>query len=237
MRNFTQRSFVDANINLAENVNEELKGCSDILNGQLDHHNLPLVSFTDTHIEDQEYLEGGVSDQVGAYTDGSRGPFNGYYLSKLPNAVTFSFEDGEIVSGWNQLVNLTGATNPIVEMLLDFYATEGMLKGSLVLTGEKLTDHFTTPTEPPSVIEVGHQSYWEVAVFANGVMIARSGAIPPGVYTIDLPFSTPIGNERVTIEAKFAVYNTPPIDALGYIWEYRNLSFLYGALWCRNARR
>ena len=236
MRNFTQRAFVDANINLAENINEELKGSSEILNGQLDHHNLPLISFNDTHIADQEYLEGGVSDQVGPYTDGSRGPFNGYYLSKLPSAVTFSFEDGEIVSGWNPLVNLTGASNPIVYMLLDFQATEGMIKGSLVLTGEKLTDNITKGEEP-ATIEVGHQSYWQVGVFCNGVLIAQSGAIPPGVYTIDLPFSTPIGNQQATIEAKFAVYNTPPIEADDFIWQYRNISFLYGALWARNARR
>lgn len=211
MRAYTVKAFVEGNLNSAENVNQEMRNAIEPLNNQLDGHNLPLRTIVEKHLKDAT-----------AYsynqTTGSVGPINSYYrVGPRQTEIEYNGAVGDVSQGWNTIES---------DFRLEFEAREGMLKGSAVICGRKYaTDHGAS--------EQGADSSWELAVFANSVMIATSGAIPTGTYTIDLPFSCAVGTEFITIEAKWRINNVE-VDT---IWDHPNFKILDRCIWVRNQSR
>jgi hypothetical protein len=216
MRTYTVRAFKDGNINAADNVVQELRNAIEPLNNQLDGHNLPLKTISEQHLTDCVAF---------AYnqTVGTIGPVRSHYrVGPRQSDLTFSASSGNIFQGWNTIES---------DFRLEFEAREGMIKGAAVICGRKYATFFTSGGLS---VEKGTQGAWELAVFANGVMIAISGLIPAGTFTIDLPFSAPVGSEFVTIEAKWRLWNSEfDNDA----WTYPDFHILDRFVWAVNQCR
>lgn len=211
MRNYTTKAFVEGNINAADNINQELRNVIEPLNNQLDGHSLPLRSFVEIHLKDTTLYSYNA-------TVGTIGPVNSYYrIDPRQDELEYIATDGDVAQGWNNIE---------ADFKLEFEAREGMLKGSAVICGSKMA------TDDAS-LEEGHESSWELSVFANGVLIATSGAIPAGLYTIDLPFSCAVGTEFVTIEPKWRINNA----RLDLGWEHPNFKIIDRMMWTRNQSR
>ena len=101
-----------------------------------------------------------------------------------------------------------------------------MVKGSAIVCGSKLAT-----ISGPS--EVGTEAAWEIAVFANDVMVAQSGFIPVGLYTVDLPYAFPVGNEFVTIDVRWKQFNA----RMNSTWTYPDMQIRNRTQWCVNTYR
>ena len=211
MRSYTRKSNVQGNLLLATNQNQEMKGIAEPLNGSLDMHNLPLNTVN----ESKMVVPTAYSYNV---TTGAIGPTKSYYkIAPRTSTVTYASASGEIFQGWNIIES---------DWLLEFTAVEGMVKGSAVVCGYK-------PATISAGVEVGTESAWEIAVFANDVMVAQSGYIPVGLYTIDLPYAFPCGNEFITIDVRWKQFNTQ----MNATWTYPDFSIRHRHQWACNIKR
>ena len=211
MRTYTRASNLDGNLLLAENQNQETKGVLEPLSGSLDMNNLPLNTVNEAKM---------VNPVLYTYnaTTGSIMPTRAYYKIEPRMApLTFQTATGNIFQGWNIIET---------DWLLEFTAVEGMIKGSAVVCGYK-------PALVSGGAEVGTESALEIAVFDNDVMVAQSGFIPVGLYTIDLPYAFPVGNEFVTIEVRWKQFNTQ----MNATWSYPDFQITFRHQWCMNLYR
>tara|TARA_R110000868_G_scaffold132412_1_gene343467 strand:+ start:2670 stop:3305 length:636 start_codon:yes stop_codon:yes gene_type:complete len=211
LRNYTQASNISGNLLLAENQNQEIKGIVEPLNGSLDMNQLPLLAIDQTKV---------AVPTAYSYnqTTGMRGPLKAYYkIAPRTSTLTFAQASGNIFQGWNIIES---------DWLLEFQAKEGMIKGSAIVCGSKLATI-------SGGAEVGTESAWEIAVFANDVMIAQSGYVPVGLYTLDLPYAFPVGNEFITIDVRWRQYNT----AMNSTWTYPDMQIRHRHQWCVNIYR
>ena len=212
MRTYTESATRPGNIIEADTLNREMAAFSSQLNGKLDAPTIPLEAITAAHLVEP-------SDTTSGITTGVVGASSAFYRTETrTSTITYDATDGTIVSGWNEVE---------VDFLLQFTAKAGMVLGSLVLCGQKMA------TDAASV-EVGADAVWELRLLSNSQVIAQSGYIPVGTYTIDLPFCFPCGNESITIKAQIRQLNYIE-PSLG--WTHPELSVKDRMIWCRNAYR
>lgn len=218
MRTYTTKAFKSGNINASDNLVIEQRNAIEPLNNQLDGHNLPLKAVSETHLVDC------VSYSYNQ-TTGTKGPVRSHYkVGPRQSDLTFSAGSGNIFQGWNTIES---------DFKLEIEAREGMVKGAAVICVTKYATFFTDLVSGLST-EKGTNGAWELAVFANDVMVALSGLIPAGTFTIDLPFSAPVGSEFVTIEAKWRLWNSEfDNDA----WSYPDMHIKDRFIWCVNQCR
>lgn len=216
MRRYTENPFISNQINTADGFNDDLRPIVEALNGGLDMHNLPLAEIGESHIEDTVVTT--TSDLRSAV-----GAFNNYHrLATRTSTLTFDPTVTNTFSAWN---DIEGDFN------LTFQAVEGMILGSVVVTGNKMA---TQLIRDGFNIEVGTAAAWDIRVLCNDIEIAYSGYIPAGIYTLDLPFSTPIGNQGVIIKAQYRLINFIDSDN---DWDYPSFKITTRHMWARNCFR
>ena len=212
MRTYTERAIRPGNIIKADNINKETAILSEQLNGRVGSQSVPLASI------DTNHLEVPVATTT-SITSSTSGASCGYHRTETRiDTITYDATNGTIVSGWNDIES---------DFLLDFTAKAGMVIGSSMVCGTKFaTDVAGT--------EVGADSVWEVRVLANSLVVAQSGYIPVGTYTVDLPFCFPVGSEAMTIKMQFRILNfiEPSLS-----WTHPELSISSRLIWLRNVYR
>ena len=191
----------------ASQFNDEANASAQQINGNLDQNNMPMNSvtaakFADPVIEDNVY---------GDWTTSTYMPTQSYHVSTHvvdnetvepsvlgPNTIYLSdWTVDEWRPFWNSM-DLGG------DETLIFRAKEGMLYGGLTMSLERRTAYnIIMDNGVPSYFTQGEDVTSEIGIFVNGVLVARTGEMFAGAYTIDLPFSSPIGTELVTIEVKW----------------------------------
>tara|TARA_R110000868_G_scaffold146606_1_gene367443 strand:- start:1490 stop:2131 length:642 start_codon:yes stop_codon:yes gene_type:complete len=211
-RTYTEKQIVSGTIANASDLNRELGTFTDILNGRLDGHSLPLAAIGSTDLA--AHTETTIS-----ITTSVQGAVSGFHRTETRTTpITYDATDGTIKMNWNDIE---------ADFLLEFEAKAGMVIGSAIVCGQKWATDAVG-------IEVGADAVWEIRILGNGRVIAQSGYIPVGTYTIDLPYCFPCGSEYITIKVQWRVLNTIE-PSLG--WTHPELTIKDRMAWARNQYR
>lgn len=228
-RTYTQRTIVDGNINLSDNINFELDGALQEFNGKLDANQMPLLSVGSAKLRDSIIYSA-------SPVDGSQGPCNAYYISEDSSILSpweWDYTAGEWEVGWNPFYNkmTSGAGSQ-----LTFPAKEGIIKGSVVCDVERRTYKRVIPGDTPVTTEWSTDNWIEIGVFVNDRLVAQTGKQYTRRFTYDLPFASYVGNEEVTVDIRWRAVDVPvPITNTGYVPQP---FYVHGSLiWARNQYR
>lgn len=234
-----------ADIILAEPQNDEINQAVGELNGGLDQHNMPLDSVSRTK------LQPGVKTTVAgppAYTS-TVWPSQAYHIAESSAAAgSIAIENWQM--GWNKFE--LGAGNDKNGFVLDFQATEGMLKGEACIDFEHRQSYFLFKYQLGGVgaFQVGtkikDEHVGELGVFVNDVLVGRTGPlwIACGRHSYAIPFSTPIGSVPCHIDVRWLVdfKNLKQTFTVGTNYEIGvnqvyPVQFHHRTLWVRNQFR
>ena len=224
-RTYTKSTIQEEDINRADKLNKELDGSYREINGRFDQHNMPLRTVTDAILVDRTVTT--VSETTGAH-----GPINSYFISSnSPVAGPWEWDigAGEWKIGWNDFADKMGVNGAEI----NFDAKEGMIKGWATFDIERRGARGTVDGTPTPY---GYVNWFEVGVFVNGVLTARTGKIYPRRLTFDLPFSLPVGNEVIKVELKWrGIEERPGPGAVGY--DAVPFTVHNSVICCRNQKR
>lgn len=206
-RTWTTKAFIGSDQFKASDFSSEANAEAQQVNGKLGQNNLPLDSVVGDKLVD------GIV-QTNAYGDNTKSsylPTQSYHVNTFISAnetteadVVGAPEDYNTnwsVNSWDPFWNSFETENST----LKFVSREGMIYGDVNLSGERRIGrvHYTPAEGPGATVFVGHGGWWRIGVFVNGVLVADTGEIQVGGYSIDLPFSTPIGSEYCEVEVKW----------------------------------
>jgi len=214
-RIYTEAAYLPDNLLLADTYNKPLQTAIEQLNGQLDGHNLPLQSFYELHV---------VSPVVTTTTfTKTTGAFNDFYTIIPTSSPAFDI-DGMTGEGsvWKSIDQFVIGTNLVA----------GSINGSACLTIERVTA-MNGPGGGGAYTEFGKESTYEVGVFLNDVLIAETGEIGTGIYTVDLPFASEVASKYYVVSVRVKANNRPTSainDHVPLVVDSRHL-------WFRNQKR
>lgn len=195
----------------AKHYNEEANGVLQQFNGQLDQNNMPINSVGPTHLVDPTVK----SNEFGVQTKSSYMPTQSYHESTwvIPNDTGTVAEAMPTPAGTYNVNWLTDPWSPFWNQFdysvvthgsrLRFNAKEGMIIGGVTINVETRLGKTRYITDPNFEVQSGGDLTCEIGIFVNGVLCGRSGQITVGAYTLDIPFSTPIGNEFTEVVVKW----------------------------------
>jgi len=228
-RTWTTKAFVGADQFKATDFSSEANAQAQQVNGKLDQHNLPLDS-----VDNNKFLDGIVQTNVyGDNTKSSYLPTQSYHVNSFVPAnevtetdVIGSPEDYQTqwtTDSWDPFWNSFETVNST----LKFISKEGMIYGDVNLSGERRIGRVKYFPEEGAALTVfaGRSGWWRIGVFVNGVLVADTGEIQVGAYSIDLPFSSPIGSEYCEVEVKWMANQDMYLDIGTWVSDYVNEDF------------
>jgi len=227
-RTYSKALIENLNTTKALEFNQDMQGSLQEFNGKLDANQMPLYGVKAADLE-------GLDLYASTYVDGGQGPVNRYYITSKEATVHWSYSAGEWEVGWTPIADKYGEDGSY----MDVPCGEGYLKGSAIVDIERQTSYYKTPdieNDDFISIEWNISAWYEIGVFVNDVLVARSGKLSAKRFTFDLPFSSYVGNESAVIEVKWrAIEIPPPIGALQYVPP--DVTVYNSTLWVRNQRR
>lgn len=210
-RIYTEAAYKADNLLLADAYNKELQTAIEQLNGQLDGHNLPLRSVG--YLRTVQQTIGG-----GFGTLNSIGTFNDFYtIEPLSDTVSFDGASGKGAS-WTSISGLSIGTS----------LTAGSINGSVCLTVDK-----PVTVDAVTSAEFGKESTYKIGVFINDILIAETGEIGVGVFTVDLPFAANVGSQYYTVSARIWINNRPT----SVVNDHLDTTVDWRHMWFRNQKR
>jgi len=206
-RTYTKKSFINKNINHADNFNVDLDGSLQEFNGKLDQHNMPLQCVDSAQLVGAEL-------EIVTDTTSSYAPVNDYHMTADDEGPwTWDYNAGDWKIGWNPFSDQMNDKGSV----LVFNSDEGIVKGSVVADVERRSTQINT-TDPVVHSEFGTGNWYEIGVFLNDRLICRSGKIHARRMTLDLPFATYAGNENVSVDVRWRGINQQPdVGLVGYV--------------------
>jgi len=210
-RSWTVRQTKVRNQFKAGHFNDEANAAAQQFNGQLDQNNMPLDSVSHDKLESPVQS----TNAFGVQTSSSYMATQSYHECTwdVDNQLTDSgligpatiFTTSWDADNWEPFFNEFDYGKVTQGSRLRFNAKEGMLYGGITISAERRAGRKTTTLPGMSAsYDVGSELWHEIGVFVNGVLVGRTGKIPIGAYTIDLPFSTPVGTEFTEVVVKWS---------------------------------
>lgn len=221
MKIFTQRQVVARDFAQAEDYNDEGRKLAGVFNGGLAGQQLPYASVTDAHASLGDNLDGlvfttpaGLSTgraqrkptQLFAVTQTTINNFTGFAFPGAttnsltgilgPPSKTYTTNSTEWGPGWNRYSNFIDKG-----VYLSVPCTTGMLKGIAVVDFEFYAGE-QTAYGVGSGIE-GAQWRWQVGIFVDDVLTAKTGEMPPRRHTVCLPFARPVPTRRIEVDVRW----------------------------------
>lgn len=210
-RIYTEAAYKADNLLLADAYNKPLQTAIEQLNGQLDGHNLPIRSVFATDIKEQT-IGGGLSNLY------SFGTFNDFYTVKpLDDIISYSGGTGTSAN-WTSISGLSVGVN----------LSAGSINGSVCLTVDK-----PVSVDAITSAEFGKESTYKIGVFINDILIAETGEIGVGVFTVDLPFAHNVGSQYYKVSARIWINNRPT----SVVNDHLDTTIDWRHLWFRNQKR
>lgn len=227
-RSYTQEQISPLDNAKAEKINNEINGMYETFNGSLGQHQLPTGDITYDKFVAPAYSTGVITNDAGA-TNGIKTKMltqTYYYTSKIGTGTfnpemqqdpteglvgsipapihTWNMTDGGWRAGWNSLNTYCNAGT-----YLAFDGEEGMLKGTLTIdTSIPMQATYGTKASGGALTE--QNEAWgldfsrRIGIFVNDVLVADTGFLTTcGRYSINLPFSTPIGSQPIVVDVRF----------------------------------
>tara|TARA_R100001463_G_scaffold82651_3_gene137286 strand:- start:1532 stop:2293 length:762 start_codon:yes stop_codon:yes gene_type:complete len=197
----------------AEHFNEPANAVASQFNGKLDQHNMPLDSVMHADLADPVYGANAFSVQ----TKSSYMPTQSYHTAVWDIDSTAGLDTTEFGTAvyttnfssdnWNAKWNSFPASPVSQGSRVKFNAQEGMIYGGVTASVERRSgrarNQYGQGGNVGAEFNIGQSNWHELGVFVNGILCGRSGELNNGSYTVDIPFSTPIGTEFVSIEVKW----------------------------------
>lgn len=209
MRTWTSRRIAAKAPMKADDMNVELSDAARVVNGGIGQHNLPVGSTTEG-IVPGKLVTPSIENAAFGSTLSVYLAANSYHRSvlaatdKVTPRITISPETEDLSHGWRALY-LYQSGQTVAGTVCEFVSRGGMIHGQCQVDVERRMSylkHATGPTYP-----VTHDDSWvQIGVFANDVLVADSGRLYPARQTQDLPFSFPAPEGRVRIETRFRAY-------------------------------
>jgi hypothetical protein len=254
-RSYTKECFKAKDQFKADHYNREADGVSQQFNGQLDQNNMPIASVVAANLVDPVRTV----NAFGVNTVSTYMPTQSYHVATwtvandentvaeaMPTPAGVVYSTNYKTDDWNPYWNSFDYTVVTEGARIRFNAKEGMLLGGVTVgieTREGVITH-VGGGGPNFTVNVGFEATCELAIFCNGVMVGRTGKIQPGAYILDIPFSTPIGNEFCEIVVKWqrdhrenvpgtaeGTYNQVDVD------HHEKFVVTGISTWCRNQYR
>jgi hypothetical protein len=249
-RFYDTRQILDGGQAKSDDWNAEIAASLSEINGQLDQHQLPLNSFTDTKL-----VQPTVSTQYINY-DGTYSTYmatQSYHQSEwLGDDITMLYDDN-LYNGfyWIKLQDLQvqalGITTGTGGAQLSFTGQEGMISGCAVIDWNWFTGEAQVSVgDPPSNSKklYGRDSVIEWGVFVDDVLVSKSGFIWPKRLTLNLPFNCPAPSKPVRVDVRFRIQFIDPNAAAGpgtasqsTIDANQSFKLIGAILWSRNEYR
>lgn len=211
-RMYTTGRIKAADIILAPPYNNEINQSVGELNGGLDQNNMPLDSVTRGQLVPPVSTVIATSPQQVNYVM----PSQDYYIAEQCLEFVDPLDGIEVAAdawliGWQKLESLPG--NDKDGFVLNFTATEGMLKGEACLDAEMRQSCYVyeqTGGDPPvsSLIEnIKDTHTGEFGVFVNDLLVARTGPIwlSCGRHSYVIPYSCPIASGACHIDVRWII--------------------------------
>jgi hypothetical protein len=214
---YTTGRIKAADIILAPPYNEEINQSVGELNGGLDQNNLPLDSVDRDRLVPPVRTDILTSPQQVNYVM----PSQDYYLAEQCLEFVDPLSGIEVAAdtwliGWQKLESLPG--NDKDGFVLNFTATEGMIKGEACLDAEMrqscyLYEVNSIPANPgdpvvSTLIEnIKDTHTGEFGVFVNDLLVARTGPIwlSCGRHSYVIPYSCPIASGACHIDVRWII--------------------------------
>lgn len=195
-------------------LNANYKICLETLNGQLDAHNVPMQGFDQRSLVDSAPFTTSLRTRA-------VGTVNSYYTATGRGAYVEYASTTD--SAWHSVVIDTGE-------YLEVFVNEPacVVVGATQVSGERVAN-----TDATTSARFGEESTWEIGVFVDGNLIAETGEMPSGIYTLHLPFSVQLGAGTHTIETRWK-QNLRPISAIN---THRNFWTRSAHMWVRCQKR
>ena len=214
---YTKGRIKAADIILESPYNDEINQSVGELNGGLDQNNMPLDSVTRGQLVPPVRTDILTNPQQVNYVM----PSQDYYLAEqcleFENPLSgITISAGDWLIGWQKLESLPG--NDKDGFVLNFTATEGMIKGEACLDAEMRQSCYvyeiTSPADPPSdppvvglVENIKDTHTGEFGVFVNDLLVARTGPIwmSCGRHSYVIPYSCPIASGACHIDVRWII--------------------------------
>lgn len=249
-RSYTKQCFKTIDQFKADHFNIEADGISQQFNGQLDQNNMPLNSVE----HDNMVVPVRTYNAHGVQTTSTYMPTQSYHFATFNIANDTNVVAGEMVTpvsvynkdwdvdDWDPFWNSFQPDMPQGDRIR-FNAKEGMLIGGVTINMENRSGRVRGGSDPGFTRNAGEENFAEIGIFCNGFLIGRSGRMNNGAHCLDIPYSTPIGNEFVEIQVKWFKEQYNIIDASGGTWttvevdHFRKIVISGVHTWCRNQYR
>jgi hypothetical protein len=137
-------------------------------------------------------------------------PTQSYHISSF-NAINENTQDdivgtpGDYITDW-EVDSWLPFWNEFdgVNSTLMFNSKEGMLYGGVTISCERRAGReYQTGNGIGATYTIGQDALYKIGIFVNGILVADSGSMAIGGYTLDIPFAIPIGTEYCEVEVKW----------------------------------
>lgn len=222
-------------------------------NGALAAEQLPLEDFDHTKFKDNTSADGEVFNTPSGATDATavRMPtalyattqsavtdFNGYTPPSTPGAgilgpaqKTYATNGNDWAPGWNRLSKYISKG-----VFLSMPMRDGMVKGCAIADIEFYYGDATVYGLASSLTGSGWR--YELGVFLDGNLLARTGMFPPRRHTHTLPFSFPTSTRRSQVDVRWRGIFDGAGSNQDYAWVSDSaIKFLNTSLWAMNRYR
>ncbi len=254
MKVFTQRSVNARNFCQAEDYNNESSEIVGEFNGLLAGQQVPYASVTADKFTLGTNLDGSVKTtpagasngvaqqkptQLFAITQTSISDFAGFDFPEFspltnilgPPSKTYATNSTEWGPGWNRYSAFIADG-----VYLSVPVRTGILKGCALVDFEFYEGeqgHYGAGSGL-----VGKSWTWEIGVFVDGVLTAKTGPMSPRRHTVCLPFARPVPHRRIEIDVRWRAN----YDGIGVTGDYSFVSdtalrSYNHTLWIRNQYR
>lgn len=228
-RTWTTKAFVGLDQFKASDFSSEANAEAQQVNGKMGQNNMPLDSVDNNKLSDGLVQTNVYGDNtVSSYLPTQSYHVNTFISDNEDTTVDVIGAPQDYLTNWE-----TNSWDPFWNSFADenstlkFVSKEGMIYGDVNLSGERRIGrvHYSDGDNPGATVFTGLGGWWRIGVFVNGVLVADTGEIQVGGYSIDLPFSTPIGSEYCEVEVKWMANQDLYQDLPGIVGTINNDDF------------
>ena len=220
-------------------LDTNVRGVVSEANGGLDSLNMPVESLEHTNFLEARIIDKSTTDLDGGEFNGETQTYSTLKRWNVDNAipyydplVTFDLKSESWTKGWNRLTDINSKFS---DFELEVECKEGMLTGHAVISfrhGYELDFVEGLPTI------IGEDWWTRWGIFVNDVLVAETGECYARLETLVVPFSVPVGTQKVVVDLRWQSITTYAVEDPDYVGDPSQPLEIFGStMWVRNTFR
>jgi hypothetical protein len=207
--------------------------------GGLDGQNMPVDSLLHTHFVDPTTSTTTTANTITVFFKGQTQQYKSverwnkdFAADEFTELLNYNLKTSDWSKGWNRLAELTDFD----ELILELDAEEGYLNGVAQIN---YRHGMQVVNEGGINYTVGEDWWTRWGIFINDVLVAESGNAYPRLENLVIPFSIPVGSQKLSIDLRWKSITTDALDVPGYTGSDPTTDLeIFGAeIWARNTYR